>query len=70
MYLDEKRIYARNLEVPSGGGVGTARGIAHAYGVFATDGKQLDLRPDTLGLLARPAVPRVFKEAMTSLSLA
>ena len=31
-------VYARNLEVPSGGGVGTARGIAHAYGVFATGG--------------------------------
>ena len=35
VYLDEQRVYARNFEVPSGGGVGTARGIAHAYGVFA-----------------------------------
>jgi len=57
VYLDAARVYARNLEVPSGGGVGTARGIAHAYGVFATDGRQLDLRRDTLRLLARPAVP-------------
>ena len=39
--LDEQRIYARNLEVPSGGGVGTARAIAHAYSVFATGGKEL-----------------------------
>ena len=41
---DEQRIYARNLEVPSGGGVGTARAIAHAYGVFATGGRELGLR--------------------------
>ena len=31
IYLDESRVYARNLEVPAGGGVGTARAIAHAY---------------------------------------
>ena len=36
--LDEQRIYARNLEVPSGGGVGTARAIARAYSVFASGG--------------------------------
>ena len=54
---DEQRIYARNFEIPSGGGVGTARAIAHAYSVFATDGKELQLRPETLRLLAAPAVP-------------
>jgi CubicO group peptidase (beta-lactamase class C family) len=54
---DERRIYARDFEVPSGGGVGTARAIAHAYGVFATDGKELKLRPETLQALAAPAVP-------------
>ena len=57
VYSDDQRIYARELEVPSGGGVGTARGIAHAYGVFATGGLELGLRPDTLDLLARPATP-------------
>src|SRR5687767_3044295 len=57
VYSDDQRIYARELEVPSGGGVGTARGIAHAYGVFATGGRELGLRPDTLDLLARPATP-------------
>ena len=57
MYLDERRVYARNLEVPSGGGVGTARGIAHAYGVFATGGRELGLRQETLDLLAAPAIP-------------
>lgn len=54
---DEQRIYARNFEIPSGGGVGTARAIAHAYSVFATDGRELQLRPETLRLLSAPAVP-------------
>jgi CubicO group peptidase (beta-lactamase class C family) len=54
---DDRRIYARNFEVPSGGAVGTARAIAHVYGVFATDGRALGLRRETLDLLARPAVP-------------
>lgn len=53
---DEQRIYARDFEVPSGGGVGTARAIARAYSVFATDGKELQLRPATLQQLAAPAV--------------
>jgi CubicO group peptidase (beta-lactamase class C family) len=55
--LDAERVYARNLEVPSGGAVGTARGIAHAYGVFAAGGRELGLLPETLDLLAAPAVP-------------
>src|SRR5688572_29488926 len=54
---DEQRVYARNLEVPSGGGVGTARAIAHAYGVFASGGRELGLRQETLDLLAAPAIP-------------
>jgi CubicO group peptidase (beta-lactamase class C family) len=54
---DEKRVYARDFEIPSGGGVGTARAIAHAYSVFATGGQELALRPETLALLAAPAVP-------------
>ena len=55
--VDEQHIYARNLEVPSGGGVGTARAIAHAYSVFATEGKELGLRPETLRELTAPATP-------------
>jgi CubicO group peptidase (beta-lactamase class C family) len=55
VYQDEHRVYARNLEVPSGGGVGTARGIAHAYGVFAS-GRELGLGRETLDLLAAPAI--------------
>jgi CubicO group peptidase (beta-lactamase class C family) len=54
---DEAHIYARNFEVPSGGGVGTARAIARAYSAFATGGHELGLRQDTLDLLAAPAVP-------------
>jgi CubicO group peptidase (beta-lactamase class C family) len=54
---DEPHVYARNLEVPSGGAVGTARAIARAYSVFATGGRELGLRPETLELLAAPAVP-------------
>ena len=57
VYLDERRVYARNLEVPSGGGVGTARGIARVYGVFATGGRELGLHQETIDLLAAPAVP-------------
>jgi CubicO group peptidase (beta-lactamase class C family) len=54
---DEQRVYARDLEVPSGGGVGTARAIAHAYRSFANGGRELGLRAETLDLLAAPAIP-------------
>lgn len=57
IYQDDKRVYARNFEMPSGNGVGTARGIAHAYSVFATGGHEIGLRKETLDLLAAPAVP-------------
>src|SRR6185295_10806740 len=54
---DDRQMYARNLEVPSGGGVGTARAMARAYGVFATGGRELALRPETLRALAAPPSP-------------
>lgn len=54
---DEQHIYARNFEMPSGGGVGTARAIAHAYSMFATGGRELQLRPETLDALSAPALP-------------
>jgi len=57
IYLDKDRVYARDLEVPAGGGVTTARGLAHAYGVFANDGHELGLKKETLDLLAAPAIP-------------
>jgi CubicO group peptidase (beta-lactamase class C family) len=57
--LDDEHVYARNLEVPSGGGVGTARGIARAYSAFATGGHELGLCRETLEALMAPAVPPV-----------
>ena len=57
VYMDQQRVYARELEVPSGNAVGTARAIARAYSAFATGGRELGLRTETLELLAAPAVP-------------
>ena len=55
--LDPDRIYARDLEAPSGGGVGTARSIANAYSAFATGGQEIGLREETLAELMAHAVP-------------
>ena len=57
---DPGRVYARNLEIPAGGGVGTARAIARAYSVFATGGAELHVRPETLQELAAPAVAPAY----------
>jgi CubicO group peptidase (beta-lactamase class C family) len=57
VYFDRQRVYARDLEVPSGNAVGTARAIARAYSAFATGGRELGLRKETLDLLAAPAIP-------------
>ena len=54
---DPQHIYPRNLEIPAGGGVGTAQAIARAYSVFATGGKELGLRSETLQELSAPAIP-------------
>lgn len=54
---DKRDVYIRDVEVPSGGVVGTARGIARAYGVFASGGRDLALHSTTLDLLAAPPVP-------------
>lgn len=56
LVLDPERVYSRNLEIPAGGGVGTARAIARAYGAFATGGRELGLREETLRALAAPPV--------------
>ena len=57
IYMDEDRVYARNIQAPSGNGIGTAQAMARAYGVFATDGRDLHLRSETLRALAAPATP-------------
>ena len=54
---DARSIYPRNLEIPAGGGVGTARAIAHAYSAFATGGEELGLKSTTLQQLSAPAIP-------------
>ena len=56
-YVDPERVVVRELEAPSGCGVASARGIAHAYGVFAHGGAELGLRRATLDALAAPARP-------------
>lgn len=56
-YVDPQRRVVRNLEVPSGGGVGTARAIAKAYGVFASGGRELGLTAETIEALKAPAIP-------------
>jgi CubicO group peptidase (beta-lactamase class C family) len=63
---DRFRVYARELEVPSGGGIANGRSIARAYSAFAT-GDELGLTRQTLELLAAPAVPSAhgfFDECM------
>lgn len=57
---DQQCIYPRNLEIPAGGGVGTARAIAQAYSVFASGGKELRLSKETMQELTAPAVPAMY----------
>jgi CubicO group peptidase (beta-lactamase class C family) len=56
-YVDPDRVVVRDLEAPSGLGVGTARAIAKAYGVFAAGGGELGLRQETIEALHAPAIP-------------
>ncbi|MFC5139804.1 serine hydrolase domain-containing protein [Actinomycetospora rhizophila] len=56
-YVDPEHVIVRDLEVPSGGAVATARALATIYGAFAAPGGPLGLRPETLEALAAPAAP-------------
>jgi CubicO group peptidase (beta-lactamase class C family) len=56
-YNDPKRVCVRELEAPSGLSVASARGIAKAYGVFASGGRELSLRRETIDALRAPARP-------------
>ncbi|MBX3274717.1 MAG: beta-lactamase family protein [Sandaracinaceae bacterium] len=56
-YLDPRRVVVRELEAPSGLAVASARALARAYGVFASGGRELGLRPETLAELEAPARP-------------
>ncbi len=57
--LDAEHVYARDFESPAGGGVGTARAIARAYGAFANGGEEVGLRRETLEKLTAAPVPPV-----------
>ena len=46
-----------SIEMGAGGGMGSARGIARAFSEFATGGKTLKLRTETLEELERPPIP-------------
>lgn len=59
---DEQRVYARDFEVPSGDGVGTAR----AYATFAGGGQELRLRPETLQLLMARQFPQRAASTMSA----
>jgi CubicO group peptidase (beta-lactamase class C family) len=54
-YTDPEHVIVRELEVPSGGAVATARAIATAYGAFAAPGGPLGLSAETVAALAAPA---------------
>ena len=56
-YVDPEHVIVRDLEVPSGGAVATARALATIYGAFAAPGGPLELRTETLEALAAPATP-------------
>jgi CubicO group peptidase (beta-lactamase class C family) len=56
-YVDPRGVIVRKIEAPSGGGVGSARAIAKAYGVFASGGDELGLRTETLKELRASAIP-------------
>jgi CubicO group peptidase (beta-lactamase class C family) len=44
-----------SVEIPAGNGIGQVRSIAKAYSVFATGGRELGLRRETLDALETPA---------------
>lgn len=56
-YVDPDHVIVRDLEVPSGGAVTTARALATIYGAMAAPGGPLQLREGTLRALAGPATP-------------
>jgi CubicO group peptidase (beta-lactamase class C family) len=54
-YVDSRGLIVRDVEAPSGGGVGSARAIAKAYGDLANGGHALGLRTATIDELTAPA---------------
>lgn len=54
---DFNREEVRILEIPSGGGIGTARSIAKLYGSAATGGVDIGLTPDIADALTKSPTP-------------
>jgi CubicO group peptidase (beta-lactamase class C family) len=52
----------RSVEIPSGNGIGQVRAMARIYSAFASGGKELKLKPETLAALhASPIPPSVAR---------
>ncbi|MCP4760757.1 MAG: beta-lactamase family protein [archaeon] len=47
----------RKIELPASNGIGLVRDIAKLYGIFATGGKELGIKPEVLEALEQPAKP-------------
>jgi len=54
-YLNRREYLS--VEMPAANGIGEARAIARLYGVFATGGQELGIRPETVAELYAPAAP-------------
>ncbi len=55
--IDHTQAENRVVEIPSKNGFGSARSIAHAYSIFACQGKAIGLRPEIFEALAAPPRP-------------
>jgi CubicO group peptidase (beta-lactamase class C family) len=56
-YVSPEHVIVRDLEVPSGGAIATARAIATVYGAFARPAGPLNVRPETIEELSAPPAP-------------
>jgi len=45
----------RKIELPASNGIGVVRDIARLYGIFATGGTELGIKPETLNSIKQPA---------------
>jgi CubicO group peptidase (beta-lactamase class C family) len=55
-HMNYKKRDLRSVEIPSANGIGQVRSIAKAYSVFATGGRELRIKKETMEALTAPAV--------------
>jgi CubicO group peptidase (beta-lactamase class C family) len=61
--MNDRRVL--EIELPAGNGVGTARGIARLYSIFAEGGAELGITPETIARITEPpVVPRPMDEVV------